>query len=237
MPADGISVAPESTGPAIATYARTIGGETRHVQYTIALPSERVVSARNYAATFRTPSRAVTSQPIFTLWNGGTNQVSVRRLTMEYDSGASFTGLTIYARLYRITAAPTGGTALTKGQQDTGETMSATIVATGDASADGTSSTTALAATANPTAHLWQQTLPRFATSTAAATPTASWQFPPLLNLLPDDSALMQEDPLVLRPSQGLLVRVEAPAAMVAGTGTAGHMFFVKCAFGEFTIP
>lgn len=32
MPADGISVAPESTGPAMATYTFTEGGETRHRQ-------------------------------------------------------------------------------------------------------------------------------------------------------------------------------------------------------------
>jgi hypothetical protein len=233
---DFVQVAPDSTGAKIRTRARTIGANAIEEQYVI-VQQERVVSARAYTATFRTPSRAVSAQPVFVLWNGGTNPVSVRRLTMEYDSGASFTALTVTARLYRITAAPTGGTVLAKGQQDTNETTGVNIVATGDASADGTSSTTALAATANPTTHLWQQTMPRFSAAAAAGTPPSAWQVPAVLNLLPDDSTLLQEDPFVLRGSQGLMVRIDAPAAMVAGTTTAGHMFYVKCAFGEFTLP
>lgn len=229
MPESSVGTAAGLTGARVRTRQRDIGGVTVQEPYSI-IARERVVSARAWIASLRTPSRAVASQPIFTLWNGGTNLVAVRRLTMESDTGAALAQISPYARLYRITAAPTGGQALPKGQQDTLETSSGTIVGTGDASADGTSTATALAATANPTTHLWQQTIPRLHTA-------VGWVAPPIMNLLPDDPDLNGENPLTLRPNQGLMVRVEAATAMAAGTTTAGFMFFTKCILEEFTLP
>ncbi len=230
MPESSVRTAANLTGQYIRTRQRTINGTAVEEPYTI-IANERVVSARGWVASFRTPSRAVASQPIFALWNGSTNLLAIRRLTMEADAGAALAQISPYARLYRISAAPTGGSTLTKGQQDTGETTSAGIVATGDASADGTNSTTPLAATvATGTSHLWQQTIPRLHTA-------VGWVSPAVMSLLPDDAELNREDPLVLRPSQGVLVRVEAAATMVAGTNTAGFMFYTKCVFGEFTLP
>lgn len=220
-----IQVAPDSTGSKLRTRSRTVGANTVHEQYVIS-QSERVVAARAWVSSHRIPVRASASQPVFTLWNGGLNLVSVRRLSMEVDSIVASTALAPYVRLYRITAAPTGGTVLAKGLQDTAETSSAAIVATCDASADGTNSATALAATANPTTHLWQQTVPRWHT-------LVGYGSLPVLNLLPDDANLNQEDPIILRPTQGLLVRVEAAAAMTA----AAYSLYLKCAFGEFTLP
>jgi hypothetical protein len=50
-------------------------------------------------------------------------------------------------RLYRVTAAPTSGTAATKAPKDSNLSSSASVAILFDASADGTSSATALAAT------------------------------------------------------------------------------------------
>lgn len=223
-----VQVAPDSTGARIRTRRRTIGVDAVDEQYVIALPTERVTSARAYVTSPRTINRAsATAQPVFTLWNGGTNLVAVRRLTCEADSVTASAALSPYLRLYRIAAAPTGGTACTKVPQDTNDTTSAGIVATSDAASDGASAATALAATPSPAGVAWQQTIPRWHT-------LVGYGAVPLLNLLPDDASFMQEAPLILRPSQGLMVRLEAAAA-IATAGT--FSLYMKCAFGEFTLP
>lgn len=238
MPDGFVQVAPDSTGARIRTRERTVGGNVVDEQYVITLTSDRVVSARAWLATPRIPSRvtaANASQNIFTLWNGGTNLVAIRRLTLEVDSGGALANISPVARLLRLTAAPTGGTTLAKGQQDTNETTSAGIVALHDAGAtDGSSAAAVIAATANPTTHIWEQTVPRLHTA-------VGWVAPPLLNMLPDDASLTTEAPLILRPSQGVLVRVDAgPGAMATGataTTAGSFQFYVKCVLGEFTLP
>lgn len=232
-----VQLGADGTGKMMRSRSRVPSGSTNtvHEQYVIALPTDRVVSARAYVSSFRQWSRAVTAQPIFTLWNGGTNLVSIRRLTLEADQNpvASAAGGAPYARLYRLTAAPTGGTVLAKGQQDTAETTSANIVATGDMASDTAVATTPLAFTPAPTTHLWQQPILKWHG-------TAGLYVPPVMNMIPDDPNLNQEEPIYLRPNQGVGIRLEAQAAMVLQTtaGAAGaYYLFVKCAFAEFTFP
>lgn len=220
-----IQVPPNSTGLKSRTRQRVIGANTIEESYVIS-QSERVLVARTMMATFRTPARAVASQPLFVLWNGGTGLVAVRRLSLEVDSIAASIVASSYARTYRISAAPTGGTAVPKIQQDTNETSAVGVAATGDASADNTSSTTALAATANPVTPAWAQIIPRWQT-------LAGYQALPVLNMIPDDGNLNAEEPLTLRASQGVLIRLESPAALTAGAYT----FHIKCAFDEYTLP
>lgn len=225
MPDSSIRVAPDSTGKRIRTRQRTVGGNPVEEQYVLS-GSERVVSAHAFVSTFRIPARAVTGQPLFTVWNGGTNLIAVRRLSAEIDTIVAKAVLSPWLRLYRISAAPTTGTTVPLGQQDTAETMSASVVCRCDASADGTSSGTALAATANPAAHLWQQVAPRLHTAVGFVAPA-------VLSMVPDDGNLSAEAPLILRPSQGLMVRADAPAAPTAND----WHYSLKAVLDEFTLP
>ncbi len=227
MPEGFIQVAPDSTGPKIRTRERTIGANTVEEQYAILLGSDRVVSSRVWYSSFRVPNRASTSQPMFSMFNTGTNPVSCRRLSVECDSNSPFTAASPWLRLYRVTAAPTNGSVVTGVQQDTGDAaINAGVVVRADHQGDGASATTALAATPNPTSQMWAQTVPRLATS-------AGWVSPPVLSMVPDDGALQQEDPLILRTNQGFVVRFEAAAAP-----TANFWFFMfKAVLGEFTTP
>lgn len=225
-----VQVAPDSTGAKLRTRERTIGANVVEEQYVI-LSKDPVVTSRSWCSTFRIPNR-VASHPIFTIWNGhATNILSVRRLSLEAEmitatAQAAATPTTV-CRLYRITAAPTGGAAVTRVQQDTNEALGTGVTVLQDATADGTSAATALAATVTANAYAWVQLLPRLGAAGSAN--------PAVMSMIPDDSALNAEDPIFLRPSQGLAVRYET----VGGTAIAAAAFnlYVKAVIGEFTIP
>jgi hypothetical protein len=226
MPDAYVQVAPDSTGKLVRTRERTVGANTVQEPYAIVLPSERVVSSRAWYSSLRIPNQAATSTPMFTVYNTGTNPVAIRRLAMEVDAVAAHAVASPYVRLYRLAGtAPTGGTAVTAIQQDTGDAaIAAGVVVRGAYSADGTYS--AITISAGITGPAWVQTLPRFHT-------LAGFSQIPVLNLMPDDAALMTEDPLILRTNQGLLCRFEAAAAPVASVWSL--MF--KTVIGEFTVP
>lgn len=226
MPENFIQVAPDSTGSKMRTRERVIGANTVEEQYAIMLASERVVASRAWYSSLRIPNQAATSTPMFTVYNTGTNPVTVRRLAMEVDAVAAHAVASPYVRLYRLAGtAPTGGTAISPVQQDTADAaINAGVVVRGAHTTDGTYS--AITISAGITGPAWVQTLPRFHT-------LAGFSQIPIMNLMPDDAALMAEDPLILRTNQGLLCRFEAAAAPVASVWSL--MF--KTVIGEFTVP
>lgn len=237
MPEDVIQLAPDSTGAKVRTRSRTVGANTVHEQYVLR-GKQQIVTSRYYFNSFRqlVPRAALTttaiSQPMFTIWNGGSNIISVRRMVIECDAVVGKASATVVPvlRLYRLTAAPTNGSTLTGVTTDTGDTaLSATVVVRGDASGDGAISGTALTATANPTSPMWSQTLPIWGSTTLAG-----YQQPAVMAVVPDDPVLQSEDPIYLRASQGLMLRAEAPAATY---GAGDWSLLVKAVIGEFTVP
>lgn len=106
------------------------------------------------ASNFRMLGRASgTRQTLQTLWNGVGSGVDVDVTGVNADffqtAVKAVTLIRPILRLYKITVAPTGGTTLTKVSVDSSETANSLVTSLGDASADGTNSTTALAFTTN----------------------------------------------------------------------------------------
>src|SRR5690349_1647182 len=209
MPESFVQVGPDSTGKKIRTRQRTIGANTVEEQYLIVQPHDRVPVSRVWYSSLRIPSQAATSTPLFTIYNTGTNPVSVRRLSLEASTVTASAALSPYVRLYRVIAAPTGGSTVTGIQQDTADAaINAGVTVRQAASADGTFS--AITSSPSPASPMWSQVLPRYHTLTGFSPQS-------VMNLLPDDSVLNSEDPLILRTNQGCLVRFEAAAAPAAG--------------------
>lgn len=238
MPEGFIGLAPDSTGAKVRTRSRTIGANVIHEQYLLPGKDAVVVSRAWLCTPFRVRSRAsaagtALSQPVFSIWNGhATNLVSVRRMTVEADTVAVRAQAQPWLRLYRVTAAPANGTAITPIQQDTADTaLSATIAARGDFSTSDTGTMpTAMTATPNPTQPAWAQTVWR-----AAATTPTGYVAPQLMNMMPDDPRLNAEDPMILRPSQGVVARLETIAGGSVALVADDWTFHFKAVIGEFT--
>ena len=125
---------------------------------------------RGRAGTFRTPGRAgVAGQKLLSIFNatGSGRVVTVNNMYVDLTTTVvkAVTVLPPVIRVYRIAAAPTGGTALTKVAKDSALTSSASVTLAGDASVDGTSSTTALTAVTTAGATLTQEFAPRLITA------------------------------------------------------------------------
>lgn len=104
------------------------------------------------SATFRTPGRAgTTGQKICALHNSSVSPVFVNLKKVTVDMAMTvvkaITVLPPLIRVQRFTAAPTLGTALAKVPEDTILNSNAAVTLWQDASADGTSSASALAVT------------------------------------------------------------------------------------------
>jgi hypothetical protein len=225
VPESFVQTGPDSTGKKIRTRQRTVGANTVEEQYAIVQPHDRVPVSRVWYSSLRIPSQASASFPLMSIYNTGTNPVSVRRLSIEASTATASAALSPYVRLYRVIAAPTGGSTVTGVQQDTSDAaINAGVVVRQAASADGTYS--AISATASPPSPMWSQVLPRYHTLTGFS-PQA------VMNLLPDDSVLNSEDPLILRTNQGCMVRFEAAAAPAVNV----WQILVKTVLTEFTQP
>lgn len=232
-----MQLAPESTGGKIRTRERTINANTVDEQYVL-LGKPQVVTSRVWVSTYRVRTRAVAvsgtvSQWLFTVWNGGANQVSVRRLSVEADSAALRPSANCHFRTYRLgTTAPANGNLVTPVQQDTADAaLSAAVVVRADSTLNADTGTmpTALTATPLPTTPAWHQVMPKLATS-------ANYVQSPALSLIPNDSRLNAEDPFIMRPSEGVGVRLEGAAGGVAWAAD-DWTFQFKAVLGEFTIP
>lgn len=104
------------------------------------------------SATFRTPGRAGTAgQKVFAIHNatGSAVLVNVKKLFVDLAMTVvkAITVLPPVIRVQRFTAVPTNGTALAKVPEDSNLTSNASVTLWQDASADGTSSGTALTIT------------------------------------------------------------------------------------------
>ncbi len=161
--ADNLGYTP-GTGATIAT--KDVSG----VHYQRFISSDEVdATFRGRASTFRTVGRAgTTARRILSIFNaaGSGKVVYINQIAVDFAQLAAMlvTVIPPAIRVYRITALPTGGTALTKNAKDTALTSSASITVNGDASADGTNSATALAATTTAGTALTQEFFPRLIT-------------------------------------------------------------------------
>ncbi len=161
--ADNLGFTPGS-GAVVAT--KDVGGV--HFQRFI-VDDEAAATFRGRASTFRSIGRAgTTARRLLTIFNaaGSGKVVYVNQLAVDFAQIAAIAVTVIPPpiRVYRITALPTGGTALTKVAKDTLLTSSASITLAGDASADGTNSASALAAVTTAGAALTQEFFPRLIT-------------------------------------------------------------------------
>lgn len=122
------------------------------------------------ASTFRTPGRAgVAGQKIFALHNatGSTAKVLVNEIIVDFTSTVvkAVTVLPPVIRVYKVTVLPTNGTAVTKVPMDSSYVSSSSVTVFQDASADGTSSASALTATLPAEAVVAEEFAPRLITA------------------------------------------------------------------------
>jgi hypothetical protein len=142
--------------------------------------------------------------------------------------------------MYRITAAPANGNTVAPVQQDTGDAaLGASIVVRHDGSTTDTGALpTALSVTGlgaiGTAVPMWEQTVPKLTTAAGYVPPIIAY-------LVPDDSRLNGEDPAIMRPGQGIAVRLEAPPAAVTTAGATNGpyvqgtwTFHFKAVIGEF---
>lgn len=230
-----IQVAPDSTGAKLRTRTRTVGANTVHEQYVISSQSDAVPINRVWATSLRIPNRVVTAastQPLFSIWNGitaGGNNVSIRRFSVEMDAIGAYLTTGPLLRLFRTTAAATGGSTITPIAQYTADTaFSSSVVIRADHQGDNAVATTPLAQTGLGTSPMWAQSVPKAMTN-------VGWANAAEYNLLPNDSNLMAQDPLVIRPSEGIHVQF-----LNGGTATSASIlwtFTFKAVLAEFTYP
>ncbi|MDQ3640478.1 MAG: hypothetical protein M3450_03120 [Actinomycetota bacterium] len=223
MPESFVQLPVDGTGKKLRTNSR--GSVVGHDQYVIPT-DERQVTFRGGAATFRTPGRAGTAgQKIFAIHNaaGSTVIVDVRRLRVDLAMtvAKAITVLPPVIRLHRVTVLPTNGTSAAKVGEDTAQTSNASVAVFGDASADGTSSTSALTATIPANSFVDQEYAPRFITA-AGYEPMDRTTF------------LEGQSDQWLRAGEGLVLELVYTAT---GQNPVTDMWLVTCSFDEFTLP
>jgi hypothetical protein len=118
----------------------------------VTMDGGKLVSYDGRASSFRIPGRAgTTGQKIFSIFNttGSGLLVNLEEVHVHHVETVikAVTVLPPVVRLYRVTVVPTNGTAAVKSPNDSLQTSSASVAILFDASADGTSSATALTAT------------------------------------------------------------------------------------------
>jgi hypothetical protein len=185
------------TGTTIDTYQVT-GGDHRQ----IVIPGDHG-GYRGRAGTFRIPGRAgTTGQKLMSIHNatGSSVVAEVHKVTVDLVQTVikAVTVLPPVIRLYKVTVLPTNGTALTKVAEDSAATAtSASVTLLQDASADGTSSTTALTATLPAGAVITGEFAPRLITA-------AGYEMFDRTEFMagPDES-------VILRPLEGLVVMLD----------------------------
>jgi len=175
------------------------------------------------ASSFRTLGNATALQNLFSIENavGSTVLLGVRRLTIQMDATAALIAVASQFKTSRPTTFPTGGTVLTKVAFDTTLTSSASVVARGATASDAGA---AAAITATAGAVGWHQFAMRMHTLAGQV-------------ILEDESlipSLCENDPIVLRAGQALLVQI-VQAAAANNAATNHHV--VNCAWEEYTVP
>lgn len=162
--------------------------------------TNQTILATGFASTFRAPGRAGTAQPIFTLSNAtdSTILVAVARINVQLDATAVLTAVQPQVKLFRCaTSAISQGTAVVAGEAEAADAASNKVIATGDASADGTSSASALTVSAVGTL-LWQGYAMRLHTLVGFIPGREVELIPP------------EAGPIILAAGEALCVRVDA---------------------------
>jgi hypothetical protein len=150
------------------------------------------------AASYRILGTAATPHNLLTIENtDAVVQVRIRDITVQLDATAVLVSVMPLVKVSRATAVPTGGTALTKGEFNTGASSDAQIIVRCATSADGAAAT-AITSTAGAT--LWQEYQMRMHTVVGQVLSPPS-RMP----------AILTKD-LVLLQNQALLVQVVASA-------------------------
>lgn len=216
-----VGVTDQAAGAGVAevrTRERSVGGNTVTEQYVIPT-NERVPSYKGFATSFRTLGLASTPHNIFGIENaaGSTVLLAVRRLTVQMDSTVALATVAPSFKTSRPSALPTGGTTLTKVAFDSSLTSSGSVVLRGATASDG-GAATAITATAGTTG--WTQLQMRMSTVVGQI----------LMDDAPLIPALCQDDPVILRANEALLVQVVLAALTT-------HHYVVNVMWEEFTLP
>jgi hypothetical protein len=211
----------DSVGKKLRTYDK---GASGHDQYVIPT-SEQLVSFTGRACSFRTPGRAGTAgQKIFALHNATGSSVLVNLNRIRVDLNATVvkavTVIPPVIRVHRFTAVPTNGTAAAKVAIDTAQSSNASVTAWQDASADGTSSGTALAVTIPASNLLAEEFAPRLITA-------AGYE-------MFDKTTLLEDTNVILRALQGVVVFLDYT---LATQNPVTDMWLVSAEWTEFTLP
>lgn len=194
---------------------------TDHRQYVI--PTDHGGFAGRFA-TFRIPGRAgTTGQNLAAIFNavGSTVAADVRFVGIDlYQTVVkAITVAPPIIRVTKLTTLPTNGTAGTKLAEDSAVTSSASITTFQDASADGTSSATALGFTQTGAANtLTQEFAPRFITA-------AGYE-------MADRVEMLQNTHTTIRAGEGVGIRLDYTAAT---QNPITDMWIVTIAWEEYT--
>jgi hypothetical protein len=191
--------------------------------------ASKQVSFKGRIGSFRIPGRAsTTGQKLFAIHNatGSPTIVDVYKITVDIVSTVikAVTTLPPVFRLYRFTAVPTNGTALTKNPEDTILASKTAVTAWNDASADGVSSATTLTisgvAVGQQTGLITQELAARLITA-------AGYEVADRVTFLEDD-----EEFITLRPLEGLCLFADYT---LAAQMPATDMMVVTCRYLEYT--
>lgn len=199
------------------------------VQRVEPVEATKQISFKGRAVTFRTPGRAGTSgQKIFAIHNATASPtiVDVHKITVDLAATVikAVTVLPPIIRIYRFTAVPTNGTALTKNAEDTSLTSKVAVTVWGDASADGTLSASALTIGAvtvgTQTGLLTQEFSPRLITA-------AGYEMADRMVYLEGE-----DETITLRPLEGLVVFLDY---VLTTQNVSTDMWTVGCRYTEWT--
>lgn len=218
-----IQLPADSSGKKIRTLDR---GTPGHDQYVI--PTDgRLVTYRGRVCTFRTPGRAGTAgQKLFALHNatGSTIKVDVEKICIDMVQTVikAVTVLPPVIRLWKVTVLPTNGTAGTKVPEDSSLSSSSSVTVFGDASADGTSSASALTATLPAGTIIAEEYAPRLITA-------AGYE-------MFDRTTFLEQDPeiITLNALEGVVVFADY---VLATQNPVTDMWIVSARWTEYTRP
>jgi hypothetical protein len=192
----------------------------------VEIDPKRNVTYRGRASTFRIPGRAgTTGQKLFSIHNatGSTVLVDVEKVVVDMTATVvkAVTVLPPAVRVYRVTVLPTNGTAVTKVARDTALSSSASVTILQDASADGTSSGTALTATLPAGSVIESAFAPRLITA-------AGYE-------MLDAATFLEatDEHCTLRPLEGLVVQLDYT---LATQNPVTDMWLVTVKWSEYTV-
>lgn len=160
--------------------------------------SNSSVLFKGRASTFRITGRAGTlGQKLLSIFNTGPVTLTVDKVFVDLVQTAIIAATVIspIIRMIKVTSAASGGTALAKNKIGGTSTSNAAITVLGDASADGTNSAVALAASFVSTAILSQEFAPRLITA-------AGYE-------IADRMEFFGDSMVVLAPGEGMIVNID----------------------------